>query len=434
MASPGSIVIQAVIDSSKAVRDAALLATGLGKVDTEADTLDGALKDAQAAMDRTGSEARDTATDLGHTGDQFDRLGADAQAMADDLRRSSNEMAASIRGAGDDIEHEAGGIRQSMGEAGSEAGAEFIGNIAEGIGSGQANLQDVVTGTLGGLTNLAATLSGPVGLAAGAAAAGIGLVFAATKKQAEEAKERLEGIIGALQDVGDASSAAAKQAIWDQWLDTLKESPEQLQKISGALQTMNIDTRDWQDALTGNEQAAQRIHDQMTKIITDVDYQKVTGGEVTDEMDRQRDAAWDVRQELEKQNTALGQTKDYQSDLKWLTQGTAEKAQDWATNTGKARTEAQRTKDILDALDGKDVRVDFVANYTGKESDWNPAARAGGRASATPSARSVTNVTINMQGAFNDPIGNAKHIKALLEQGDLRQGRPRGAPLAVAWG
>ena len=63
-------------------------------------------------------------------------------------------------------------------------------------------------------------------------------------------------------------------------------------------------------------------------------------------------------------------------------------------------------------------------------------AAASGRSAPTPSAASraaTTNVTINLAGAFNDPMGNARLIKRVLEGEDVRQGRDRGAPLAVAW-
>lgn len=428
----GGVVINFMARTAAAVRDVGRFTTELEDLEDETDDIARDLDQLQRELDATGTQARGLDGDLQSAETGFQQFGDEVDDTLRRLKSDMNQMGAAVQDGANDVDRHTTRMRQDMGEAGRESGAEFVSNIAEGIGSGQANLNDVVTGTLGGLTNLAATLTGPIGLAAGAAAAGIGLVFAATKKQAEEAKERLEGIIGALQDVGDASSAAAKQALWDQWLDTLKASPEQLQKIAGALQTMGVDTREWQDALTGNEQAAQRIHDQMTKIITDVDYQKVTGGEVTEEMDRQRDAAWDVRRELEKQNTALGATKEYQSDLKWLTQGTASSAKEWAENTGRARSEAQRTKDILDALDGKDVRIDFVANYTGRESDWNPAARAGGHA-PTSRAAAPPQPPIHVHVYESSSMQFARAFKARMEGYDVTVGRAPGAPRARAW-
>lgn len=415
----GGVVIQFLADSTKAVR-------GIGKVTDELDSVDSAARDADRALERAE--------------DSFDQLGIASGQAATDLRNDVNRMADGIRDGAGDIDRETGHVRQNMADTGKEAGAEFIGNIAEGIGSGQANLADVVTGTMGGITNLAATLGGPLGIAAAGAAAGIGLVFAAAQREAEKVEERVKGLIGALEDVGDAGSEAGKQAIWNEWVDSFKDAPEDLQKIVGALQDVGVGADQWAAALTGDQDQAEKIHQTMVAIVDDIEGQFRANETVTAEEKERLDGARRVRDELERQNEALGTTKDYQEDVKWLTDGTAGKAKDWADNTRDARTEAQRTKDILDALDGKDVRVDFVANYTGRESDWNPAARAGGRSAApaaaaapgvTAAAAPATTVTVNVTGV-QDPYTMARIVETQSARWARVQGRP-GRGRAVAW-
>ena len=129
----------------------------------------------------------------------FSDLAVEAELASRRVRAAAADMGDGVRTGAADVDYATDGMRQNMADTGKEAGAEFVGNIAEGIGSGQANLNDVVTGTMGGITNLAATLGGPLGIAAAGAAAGVGLVFAAVKAEAEKAKARVDSLIGALE-------------------------------------------------------------------------------------------------------------------------------------------------------------------------------------------------------------------------------------------
>ena len=177
----GGVVIQFFVDGAKAVRGIKGVSTELGKVDEKAGRSETALDGVQR---------------------EFDATGAASERAADEVRREALNMADGVRAGAVGIDAETDRMRRDMGEVGRESGAEFVNNIAEGIGSGQANLSDVVSGTLGGLPNLAATLTGPVGIAAGAAAAGIGLVFAKVKAESEDAHARLDSMRGALEGVG----------------------------------------------------------------------------------------------------------------------------------------------------------------------------------------------------------------------------------------
>lgn len=152
------------------------------------DSLDDLTRDAQRATDQVstdlksvGTAADSAAADLeGSFRQAFDDVGRHAQTMSDDVDRS-------VRDAGDH-----GKI--SAKEAGSEIGSEFAANIGEQIGSGQANIGDVVAGTLGGLVGIP-------GL--GIAAAGIGIAGLFVK-----------GVLGGI-DAGKKAMAQQVQTAFD---------------------------------------------------------------------------------------------------------------------------------------------------------------------------------------------------------------------------
>ena len=432
MASPGSVVIQFVADATKAARDAGKFALALGDVDREAGRVDGSLKDAQQAIDRTGDDARNSATDLGRAEEGLDQLGTEADSVADQLRRSGQEMAASIRNASTDVRDDAGHMRNDLGELGRESGAEFIGNIAEGIGSGQANLNDVVSGTLGGLTNLAATLTGPVGIAAGAAAAGIGLVFAAVKAESERAKEAIDTLRGAMQDVWEEGQKAQQEAIFDTWVEGAQETTGKLENTRDVLAQANVTADEFKAALAGDPAAMDTVKRKIDAQADAIEEAKRQQGGVYDFQQKYLDNMGTVLGDLESNDKAIGAVRREHEAIEDLSGKTGGNIGDW--NADKAIADAKELNEQLDrATRDRTVKV---SGYT--SGDWGPKPGGGsgypaGPRTAARSAPAPTYVTINMAGAFNDPMGNARTIKRLLEGEDVRQGRERGQPLAVAW-
>ena len=454
----GGVVIQFLVDSGKAVRDMGNLTRSLDKVDTAAATVDTSVGDAGRAIDQTGDFARTADRNLDTAERSFDDLGIASGQAATDLKADVARMADAIRSESGHIDTETGHITTNMRDAGREAGTEFVGNIAEGIGSGTANIQDVMTGTLGGLTNLAATLGGPVGTAAGVAAGAIGFVFAATRKEAERSQEYLNNLESELEGIRDLASETAQQKIMAAWIASFDEVPGRLSLIRDGLTELGISSDVWAKAIGGDAAAQQIVNDKIAAAEGLIEGNRDAQGRLNADQSLSLTTYGMINGELDKTNGKLGGIKSEQDDILWFTKGTAASADEYArnikegdentkgaagsakdlqSNMAGARTEAQRIQDVMDALDGKDVRVDFVANYTGRESDWNPAARVGGRTVSVPApaaatrAAPVTHVTVNVQGVA-DPYTAARLVETQARKWAAVQGRP-GRGRAVAW-
>lgn len=427
MASPGSVVIQFLAKTTDSIRDITKLDRSLDKLDGTADGIDGTLTGTQRAFDKTGGSARDNARDLDKAETGFDQLGDEAEQTADRLRRSASEMAAGVRTGAQDVEREAGGIKQSLGEAGRESGAEFIGNIAEGIGSGQANLNDVITGTLGGVTNLAASLTGPVGIAAGVAAAGVGLVFSAVKGQAEKTKERVDTLTTDLEELGETASKEAKKIIWDDWLTATKETAGAVGNIVSGLKAAGINSGTFQKAIEGDAAAQKKVLDALKATGDRIADNVRKTGEVTPEQQKQLENMQDVREAINKQNGELDTTKDNLDDINFLT-GKMPDGIDDATDSAR---------DLNDELDhaARNRTINFQVNVKGGQTMGELLGSiprtAAAAAPATRATEQPVNITVYNQGPAipNTP----RALIDLLETHTVRMGRKPGAPRAVSW-
>jgi hypothetical protein len=141
-----------------------------------------ALDDVSRSMDETARDA-DTSSE---------KIARDYEAAAERMERSTDEftrdLAASYRTAANRVRTENAKIerdtRDTLGDAGREAGSEFAQNLGESISSG--DVAGLASGTIGGLAaSFGAT--GPIGLAlAGLGAAAVG-VFTAIRTNAEKA-------------------------------------------------------------------------------------------------------------------------------------------------------------------------------------------------------------------------------------------------------
>lgn len=120
----------------------------------------------------------------------FRRGTDDMERALDDAARATDQdtrhMATAFRDAGQKINRTTkdigDGTKLTMKDAGKEAGGEFIQNMGEGIGSGQANLTDTVLGTIGGIAP--ALGAAGVGVAIGATAA-LGIINGITAQNAK---------------------------------------------------------------------------------------------------------------------------------------------------------------------------------------------------------------------------------------------------------
>ena len=433
MSSPGSVIIQFAVKSAAAARDAAKLATSLGKVDDEASTVDGSLRDAQRAIDKTGTAARDSVRDLGKSETGFDQLGDEADRTADRLRTSAREMAAGVRTGAQDIDSETRRMRGSLADTGKEAGSEFIGNIAEGIGSGQANLTDIVTGTLGGITNLAAGLPG-IGTAVAVAAAGVGVLFQKVRGETEKTKEDVSTLIGALEDVGNASSAAAKAIEWQTWLDSFKDAPADLDRIVEGLEQAGISAEVWRDAVVGNRNAQQQVRDKIAASNTAI-FKSVDGyTDITEEQQTILNHNKTLLDQLDGQNTKLGTTNEYFNNIDALTDDATDGADQWGNEIADAKEQAKGVNAAMDEA-AKPRTVNFTVNVKGGQTmgellEGIPRTTT----AAAPTSRVAeqpVSITVYNQGPAipNTP----RALVDLLETHTVRMGRKPGTPRAVSW-
>ena len=430
MASPGSVVIQFLAKADKARRDILRLSDSLEDVDDSAGTVDGSLSDAQRAIDRTGDMARDSARPLDTMSTNLDHVGDDAELTADRLRRAAGDMADGVRQGAQGIDVETGRIRGNMGEVGREAGTEFIGNIAEGIGSGQADVNDVISGTLGGITNLAAQIPG-IGAVAGAAAAGAGILFSKIKADTEKVQESVENLIEAFLDLEDRSAAAVTQAAYDEWLAKIKETPADIQKITSGLQDVGINQATWTDAIAGNLEAQQRVRDAIaestTKIVGSVD----STYDLTDAQQSQLGKQKLIIDQIDNQNRALGISVETVDDIDWLTGKAKGSGESMSDTWSGIRSKTGDVKDDVDAIAGTH---EVVFRITKKGQTMGEVLEGIPRTAApTVGTQAVQPVAVNVYTTGPAIPSSPRAVRALLEGHDLRMGRRPGTPRAVAW-
>lgn len=179
-------------------------------------SLDDLTRDAQAAS-RTQAQALDGIADAGNAA--TDQLADDFRTMARQADQSFDQVHASGNKALDDLGTE--GKSKAAG-AGAEVGQEFAANLGEQIGSGQANLADILSGTLGGLVSIPGI---------GAAAAGIGIGALLVKGLVDGASKSREALTEAIQTVFDSITIDAsnlsiewnRQKMLDDAIDNLTE-------------------------------------------------------------------------------------------------------------------------------------------------------------------------------------------------------------------
>jgi hypothetical protein len=420
------VVIQFLVDASKAAGDAAKFAASLGKVDTEAGTLDRTLDSLETELDSIGGAADAVKTDMQHAGVGFDSAADDSEDAARRIRQSAQDMAQGVHQGAGDIDTETGNIQTSMKEAGSEAGAEFIGNVAEGIGSGTANVTEVMQGTLGGLTNLAATLGGPVGAAAGAAAAGIGLVFAAVKGEAEKAKAKIDAMREALEGVADLGGEVAEQAIFDQWVKDAQETTGKLENVSSALDQADVDADDFHAALAGNPSAIAKVRTALQQQGAEIITNKKETGKITEEQQRYLDTFPDILQDIHGQDEALGAVRREHDAIVDLTGDTADNAEDTKNELDGAAGKARALSDELDNA-ARDRNATINVNVKYKDPKGNPTNSRPVGLAAGPQATQqqvAPQVTVNLPRVArvtDEQVYRAVH--RVMMAGDARNGR-----------
>lgn len=442
MASPGSVVINLAMKADQARRDALDFAKSLVQVDTAAATVDGSLSQAQRAITRTGDLAAQSAPDLQRAETALDGLADEGDLAAQRLRTSAGQMAEGIRQGGAGIATETTNIKTQMGEVGRETGAEFVGNIAEGIGSGTASINDVVSGTLGGITNLAASLTGPLGIAAAGAAAGIGLVFQAVQGQAADAKQKVDDLRAALAGVADLAGQEAQAVIFQTWLEDAQKTTGKIEKVDQTLHDAGVTAEEFQAALAGDPTAIETVRTKLQKAGGDIVENQKKTGKLTEEQKRYMDTFPTILQDIKKSDESIGAVRREHkaiNDLLGKTPGLQGKVTE---ETSKTKSSAKGVKDEIDAIPSNKT-VTITVKYVDK--NGNPVdpshvglsaasvaqvgvAQVGARAVG---ARAPTVVNVNATGTGVPDSPRA--VVAMLETHQARMGRRPGAPRARAW-
>lgn len=168
--------------------------------------------------------------------DSLDEMAKDGEKATEKLERSFKEMATHAKKADNQIEKIGGpgGGFSKAGDAAGEFKQEALANFSEVTSSfdgSMSSIADLAQGTLGGL---AGAIPG-IGLAAGVAAAGIGLIGAQMQANEEKAKETTENIVADFISMGDALSSEAVKGRIDTLLNT-EDGRKQIDLLSQLLE------------------------------------------------------------------------------------------------------------------------------------------------------------------------------------------------------
>ena len=148
----------------------------------------------------------------------------DTKHMSDAFRTAGTKIHATTKDVGD-------GTKLTMKDAGKEAGGEFIQNMGEGIGSGQANLTDTVLGTIGGIAP--ALGAAGVGVAVGATAA-LGIINGITAQNAkvkQAAMDLFDAMRQGIIDQAAKESLLEKALGVDNMYDAMAKVTEQARRL-----------------------------------------------------------------------------------------------------------------------------------------------------------------------------------------------------------
>ena len=170
-----ALIVELVADVTDFVKGTDKADRALDDFVTDAES---GIRDVNTAMDK-----------LDVNGRVFDEVGDSAKRAADKAERSFDNLAREAKTSFDKVERSADdaarGIgKESFGESGREAGAEFASNLGESISSGDyaALGRDTAAGLVSGFQSIPG-----IGAAMAVAAAGAAVVFANIQKKAEEA-------------------------------------------------------------------------------------------------------------------------------------------------------------------------------------------------------------------------------------------------------
>jgi hypothetical protein len=211
-------------------------------------------------LDRTGAAARDAGGDLDklgddakHAGDNLDRFGDDAKSAARRVDAAMDAIAKSSKRASDDVRddmHKAGqgldDFKDEASSSGREAAASFSGEFSDVTDI----VQEIGANAFAGF--------GPVGAAAGlAAAAGIGVLVA----QMQEAQERIKSVREELRGLG-LSADTTELDRYTTAFETLA-SNDDLTQLRSSVESAGVAWQDYITAVVTGGPDVDRIKDKL---------------------------------------------------------------------------------------------------------------------------------------------------------------------------
>jgi hypothetical protein len=325
----------------------------------ELDQLDTSLAATARQASLSAREVRTAASQLEAPG--FDKAAAEAEATARRMRAAAEDMAAGVRQGATKIDTATDKIRTDMADTGREAGSELVSNIAEGIGSGTGSVTDVVQGTLGGITAMAASIPGPFAVAGASAAAGIGILFSSIKRQADESRERVKALTSAILDTGKAGQTAVRQAALDQWEQNLKDAPDKARLLAVGMRAAGLSAKDVQAAVAGTPSEAQAVLDKIERWQRRQNEIMLDSERVTVEMLKQDEAVTALERELRGTNKELQLSREQVAAIESLTGKAGSNTEAWKDDVAEVTRQAKLAEAALDrAFRDRTVRATVI--------------------------------------------------------------------------
>lgn len=244
------------------------------------------LDSADRKLEDVGDTARDTERDLERADDTLDRVGKTAQDTARDTARAFDKIADASRRnlrnrLDDDADKAAGSLHEVRDEANDtarEMGASFDGSAESVMDAFQE---------LGANAGVA---FGPIGIAAGAAAAvGVGLIRAESEKLKELTSDMVQAMIDA---GGQLSEEFINQKLQEMAADgTLLELQDQAARLG-------LSFEDLARAKAGDAEASERTLEKVAELSTALTDQAAASGAANGEMYAQQGALGELAREL----------------------------------------------------------------------------------------------------------------------------------------
>jgi len=327
-------------DAERRIDDAADAVDDLGRSNGP-EKLEDAMRDAQRATERLGDETEDVARQIEREfRDTYRKVKQDSEDIGDSGSRGFGKAA----------------------EAGAEFKDEALSNFSEVTSSfdgSMSSIQDLAQGTLGGLAS--SGLPG-IGIAAGAAAAGVGLIGSAIEANDEAMKESEQRVADWAQAYIDGGSKIVDSAHIVAEVQSIATDPERYKDAKEAAKDWGVDTSTAMLALAGDETALGVITESLSKkqeewgrIVEDTSTGSANSWDKSNMTGKQRELGDEVARGTDRLKKQRGEMTEGQR----VARETAEALYDYTVRTGKATKETDKLGNAVYKLpDGTEIVVD----------------------------------------------------------------------------